>query len=193
MGCPRSLQSGTRECLSRRYARIAFAVTASILRAALAQGDWLTVWSQITLSDTYFLGERYLARFPKDPWDSNATRALRENVSRNDGSRLHWFGASLTDSFLCAHPHLRIGAPYEDLEKDLLPFRLAERAAEFKLYLARQADLSGIPAAALGVLAEPSARAVLRGGQLTDIYDWRSMLAAYAKLNESTFAEALGK
>lgn len=60
-------------------------------------------------------------------------------------------------------------------------------------YLAQVADHAGIPASALGSLAEPAARFVLKRLQLTDIYDWRSTLAAYASLDTKTLQEVLPK
>ncbi|MBZ5678130.1 MAG: hypothetical protein LAP61_28120 [Acidobacteriia bacterium] len=100
---------------------------------ALAENDWTAVWSSVTLSDLYFLGDRYLERYQTDPWQSPATRALREVAAHNDGSRLVWLGAEFDDLFLCSHPHLRTARPYEDLEKEILPGKVAERSAEFKL------------------------------------------------------------
>lgn len=160
---------------------------------ALAENDWKAIWASVTLSDLYFLGDRYLERYKTDPWQSPATRALREIAAHNDGSRLAWLGAEYDDLFLCSHPHLRTAPPYEDLEKEVLPGKVAERSAEFKLYLAQVADRAGIPASALGSLAEPSVRFVLKRLELTDIYDWRSTLAAYASLDVKTLQEVLPK
>jgi tetratricopeptide (TPR) repeat protein len=160
---------------------------------ALAETDWNAVWSSVTLSDLYFLGDRYLERYKTDPWQSPATRALRQVAAHNDGSRLAWLGPEFDDLFLCSHPHLRTAPPYEDLEKEVLPGKVAERSAEFKLYLAVVADRSGIPASALGSLAEPAARFVFKRLQLTDIYDWRSTLAAYASLDAQILEEVLPK
>jgi hypothetical protein len=38
------------------------------LIAALAERDWSTAWSCVTLSDLYFLGGRYLERYPAGGW-----------------------------------------------------------------------------------------------------------------------------
>jgi hypothetical protein len=112
------------------------------LLGALADGNWPAVWNLLTLSDLYFLSDRYLARYPKDPWTSAATQALRREAARNDGSRLALLGAQFPATFGCSHPHLRAAMPYEQYEKE--PFKLAERSAEFKLYLARYADSAGL-------------------------------------------------
>jgi hypothetical protein len=163
------------------------------LLGSLADANWSSVWNAVTLSDLYFLGDRYLQRYSKDPWQSPTTRALREWGKRNDGSRLQWLGSEFDDTFGCSHPHLRIAPPYEEYEKDLFPSKLAERSAEFKLYLAHYADAAGISAGALGAIAEPAARYVLKRLNMSDIHDWRSALAAYATLDGKAIEEALVK
>ena len=163
------------------------------LLGALADGNWSSAWSLVTLSDLYFLGDRYLERYSKDPWQSPATLALRRLIARDDGARLQWLGAEFDDTLGCSHPHLHSAPPYEQYEKDLFPTRLAERAAEFKLYLARYADIAGMPASDLGTMAEPAARAILKKMQLSDLHDWRSALAAFAGLNDKIAEEALAK
>jgi hypothetical protein len=161
------------------------------LLGALADGNWRSVWRVATLSDQYFLADRYLERYPQDPWDSPATRALRRELARNDGSRLAMLGAEFASTFGCSHPHLRGAMPYEEYEKDILPFKLAERSAEFKLYLARYADTAGLSASALERVAEPAARAILKRIQLSDVHEWRSVLAGYAGFDGKAWEEAL--
>jgi hypothetical protein len=163
------------------------------LLSALAEEDWKSVWESLTLSDLYFLGDRYLERYPKDAWQSPATEALRRAVAHNDGSRLELLGGEFADTLGCSDPHLRVAPPYEEYEKELLPERGAERSAEFKLYLARYADETGIPAAALGALAEPAARGILQKLQMSDDHDWRSELAAYAALDSKAVERGLAK
>jgi tetratricopeptide (TPR) repeat protein len=158
------------------------------LLGALADSNWRSVWKLLTLSDLYFLGDRYLARYPTDPWTSIATQALRRETKGNDGSRLAILGAEFAAIFGCSHPHLRDAMPYEEYEKD--PFKLAERSAEFKLYLARYADAAGLSASALGPVAENAARAILKQLQLSDIYDWRSVLASYSGFDGKGWEEA---
>jgi hypothetical protein len=161
------------------------------LLAALADGNWRSVWNVVTLSDQYFLGDRYLERYPKDPWDSPATRALRREMARNDGSRLAKLGNEFAATFSCSHPHLRSAMPYEEYEKDMIPFKLAERSAEFKLYLARYADTAGVSASDLAAVAEPAVRTILRHMQLSDAHDWRSVLEGYAHFDAKAWAEAM--
>jgi hypothetical protein len=161
------------------------------LLSALADGNWRSVWKVVTLSDQYFLADRYLERYPKDLWDSPATQAMRREMARNDGSRLEMLGTDFAATFGCSHSHLRGAMPYEEYEKDILPFKLAERSAEFKLYLARYADTAGLSASELGVVAEPAARAILKRIQLSDVHDWRSVLAGYAGFDGKAWEEAL--
>jgi hypothetical protein len=163
------------------------------LLGALADGNWASVWNLATLSDLYFLGDRYLERYAADPWQSPATRALRQLVGRNDGSRLQLLGTASLGMFGCSHPHLQTALPYEEYEKEMVPTRLAERSAEFKLYLAKYADAAGVPAPALAALAEPAARAILKRLVLSDVHDWRSVLAAYATLDGKAVERILAK
>jgi Flp pilus assembly protein TadD len=158
------------------------------LLGAVADGHWRAVWNVLTLSDLYFLADRYLAHYPTDPWTSPATQALRSEMKRNDGSRLTMLGGELLAISGCSHPHLRGTMPYEEYERD--PFKVAERSAEFKLYLVRYADTAGLSASALGGVAENAARAILKQLQLSDIYDWRSVLASYAGFDGKGWEEA---
>jgi hypothetical protein len=161
------------------------------LLAALAADSWSYVWGLISLSDLYFLGDRYLEHYAADPWKSPATIALRQASEHNNGSRLQALGGEFDETLNCSHPHLRMAPPYEEYEKDLLTGRLAERSAEFKLYLARYADAAGIPAAALEAVAEPAARAILKKLHMSDPHDWRSVLAAYQSLDDKTIQEVV--
>jgi tetratricopeptide (TPR) repeat protein len=161
------------------------------LLGALADGNWRSVWNVLTLSDLYFLAGRYLERYPADPWMTPATQGLRREAGRNDGARLQLLGAELSASFGCVHPHLHGAMPYEEYENDLIPSRLAERSAEFKLYLARYADTVGLSASSLGPVAETAARAILKGMQLSDLHDWRSVLAAFSGIDGKLMQEAV--
>jgi hypothetical protein len=161
------------------------------LLGALTDGAWRSVWNVVTLSDLYFLAGRYLERYQADPWVSPATQALRREVGRNDGARLQALGPELAASFGCAHPHLHAAMPYEEYENDMVPSRLAERSAEFKLYLARYADTAGLSASSLGSVAETAARAILKRMQLSDLHDWRSVLAGFSGIDGKLMQEAM--
>jgi hypothetical protein len=75
----------------------------------------------------------------------------------------------------------------------MLPGKLAERAAEFKLYLAVRADSLGVPAAALGLIAETLARQILAAANMSDLRDWSAIPAAMERLNDSALKTALDK
>ncbi len=165
---------------------------ADLLHGIGAEG-WKTVWKALTLSDLYFLGDRYLQRFAADPWQSPVTRALRRHVAVNDGARLHWLGANLGSLFDCSHPHLRSMAPYEEYERYMFPGKLAARSSEFKLYLALYFHREGIPAASMGAVAEPLAIALLRDLKMAGLRDWRATLAAFDALDGKLLEGVLTK
>ncbi len=157
----------------------------------IAARDWESALQALTLSDLYALSGRYLSRYRTDSWQSPVIAALRSVPAPADGSRLRQLGIVSTDLFGCSHPHLEEPGPYEQYERLLLPARLSERTAEFKLYLADLAERVGIPPAALGALAEPLARQVLAKAKMADIRDWRSMTAAFAAMDEPMLEAAL--
>jgi hypothetical protein len=145
----------------------------------------------VTLPDLFALGGRYLERYKSDPWSSPATAALRSVAHSNDGSRLSVLGAVTYHSFGCSHPHLLSDAPYEEYERHMMPVDIAERMAEFKLFLAIQADSMGLPPAALDKLAEPLAAKAFRNAKMTDYKDWRSLMAGYASITTKDLKQAL--
>ena len=155
--------------------------------------DWRKVWDSITLPDLFALGGRYLDRFKTDPWFSPVTLALRSVAAANDGSRLRTLGAITYHSFGCAHPDLLHDAPYEVYERHLLPDEMAERSAEFKLFLAFRADSIGADPAVLADVAETLAGKAFLAARMTDFGDWRSQLAAYASITPGDLEQALNK
>jgi hypothetical protein len=82
-------------------------------------------------------------------------------------------------------------APYEEYERMILPTKMAERVTELKLYLIDYAGQAGIPAAALGALAEPLAVEVLRKLQMADLKDWRPVPMAFSSLDEQSLISIL--
>jgi hypothetical protein len=70
-------------------------------------------------------------------------------------------------------------SPYEDSATILFPEYLAERVAEFKLYLACLFADQALPAGALSAVAEAAAREVLSGIQMTNLRDWQAVISAY--------------
>jgi 3-phenylpropionate/cinnamic acid dioxygenase small subunit len=59
--------------------------------------------------------------------------------------------------------------------------------------LAYAADNAGIPAAALGTIAERLAKSSFRRAQLADDRDWSGYLAAYSALDEEMVKSALNE
>jgi hypothetical protein len=149
------------------------------------------VWEAITLPDLFALGGRYLERYKTDPWSSPTTAALRSVARSNDGSRLYVLGAVPYHSFGCSHPHLQADAPYEEYERHMFPVDIAERMAEFKIFLAFQADSMGLAPAALDRVAEALAAKAFRNAKMTDFKDWRSLMAGYASITAKDVKQAL--
>jgi hypothetical protein len=91
----------------------------------------------------------------------------------------------------CDHSHLARLAPYEEFERVLMPMAMAERVSEFKLYLMLYAGEAGIPAAALGAVAEPVALEVMRKMQMADMKDWRPVGLAFSTVGDQHIRTAL--
>jgi hypothetical protein len=159
------------------------------LLAAASVGDWSRVWSTVTLSDLYFIGDEFLQRFEKDPWPSPVFRELRHVSATNDGQRLALIGAVAPTIDGCEEPHLRRLPPFEQFEPLLIPLKLAERSAELKLSLALRADRDGITPAGLEALAEPLARRVLGQLKLSDPRDWRSVERMFRSVENTSLTE----
>jgi hypothetical protein len=158
----------------------------------LAARDWVRVRHSLTLSDLYFIGDHFSTRYKDAPSPSLAAVALGRALSTNDGHRLQILGSLLPDVSGCSHPHLLRLPPFEDFEHRL-PDAMAQRATEFKLYLADYMDRRGIPAQAIAVFAEPVLRRLLAGLTMSDAHDWRSVLAVYGKIDDDLLEETLKK
>jgi len=157
----------------------------------IEEGNWREVWESVTLPDLFQLGGKYLERFRTDLWNSPLTASLRSLVAGNDGSRLNILGPIPYRSFGCNHPHLVADAPYEEYESKMFPDELAQRSAEFKLFLAFQADTLGVEPSDLGDIAETLAAKAFRSTQMTDFKDWRSLLAGFASIKPKDIRQAL--
>lgn len=164
-------------------------------RAELLTGiesrDWNQVWSSVMVPDLLALGGRYLQRFKTDSQPSPLFAALREVSATNDGSRLATLGSVTYYSFGCGHPHLQPNAPYEEYERHFFPDAIAERFAEFKLFLVLQADALGVQPPVLAEVAEALAAKAFRGAKMADFRDWRSLQAAYASITANDLKQAL--
>lgn len=157
----------------------------------IEEANWREVWESVTLPDLFVLGGKYLERFKTDLWNSPLTVSLRSVVAANDGSRLNTLGPIPYHSFGCSHPHLVPDAPYEEYESQVFPYELAERTADFKLFLALQADSLGVEPSALADVAETLASKAFRSTQMMDSKDWRSLLAGFASIKPKDIKQAL--
>jgi tetratricopeptide (TPR) repeat protein len=153
--------------------------------------NWRKVWDAVTLPDLFALGGKYLDHFKAEPWTSPATAELRRVASSNDGSRLPVLGAVTYHSFGCSHPHLMADAPYEEYERHMFPAEIAERTAEFKLFLVYQADSAGLAPGNLDKVAEPLAAKAFRNTKMSDAKDWRSLMAGYASITSKDLRLAM--
>jgi hypothetical protein len=164
-------------------------------RADLLNGieerDWQQVWASITLPDLFRLGGYYLQRSPNTPSASPVIAQLRSVTAANDGARLNILGRIPTHVLGCGHTHLVPDAPYEEYERQMLPTYMAERTAEFKLFLAYRADSVGVQPADLSQAAERLAAKAFSSSQMADYHDWRSLLAAYASITNDNLKTAL--
>jgi hypothetical protein len=86
---------------------------------------------------------------------------------------------------------LQTSAPYEEYERRLFPDEIAERSAEFKLFLVLQADALGVQPPVLAGVAEALASKAFRGAKMADFKDWRSLLAAYSSISANDLKQAL--
>jgi tetratricopeptide (TPR) repeat protein len=166
-----------------------------IRRADLMNGiesrNWGKVWASTLLPDLLSLGGKYVEHFKTDPWSSPVTSALRAIAATNDGSRLQVLGSFAYNTMGCGHPHLFTDAPYEEYERQLLPDEIAERSAEFKIFLAFLADRAGVQPSSLADVAEPLAEKAFQAAQMNSPSDWRSLLAAYATVTPDDLRKAL--
>ena len=84
-----------------------------------------------------------------------------------------------------------VDAPYEEYERRIFPQELAERSAEFKLFLAFQADRLGVEPSALADVAETLASKVFRNTQMMDSKDWRSLMTGFGTILPKDIKQAL--
>jgi hypothetical protein len=159
---------------------------------AIGRRDWGSAWGAVTVGDLYHLGEAALKEGSTAGWGSPVVQAAREEMARGP-HRMDLLGGTLRGVYGCDHPHLVLAAPYEEYEHEARPEDLAERAAEFKLYLAAFAAREGMPAAAMETLAEPLVRRLMGRMDLTDAHDWRAALESLNRLNDGAVEAVLDK
>ncbi len=164
-------------------------------RANLLNGieerDWQQVWASITLPDLFRLGGSYLRHYPAEAGASPVAVQLQTVAASNAGDHLDILGRIPNHVLGCAHPHLVSDAPYEEYERQISPTYIAERAAEFKLFLAFRADSLGVPPSDLSQAAETLAAKAFRSSQMVDYRDWRALLTAYASITSDNLKSAL--
>jgi hypothetical protein len=156
----------------------------------IASRNWRQVWNSITTPELLVLGGRHSQHFKTEPWPSEAAASLRSIEGKNDGSRLNVLGAIPYHILGCNHPHLHSDAPYEEYERHF-PVEMGERSAEFKVFLAFQADRLGLQPGILGQFAERLVLKAFRKAQMTDYRDWRSLLNAYASVGTTDLQQGL--
>lgn len=115
-------------------------------------------------------------------------QALEASGSR---SNVNYFGHIPYVAFGCGHLHFVSDAPYEEYARRLMEDDLAERTADFKLYLALRAHNLGVEPRELGQVAEKLASRAFAASQLFDYHDWRSLFAAFDSITNNDLKKAL--
>ncbi len=158
---------------------------------SIAAQDWDGAFKNLTMGDLYSLSVLYMQRYSSEAWQSPVIAALRRNSGTASEPRLRELGGSVTDLVGCSYPHLEVLGAYEEYERLLFPLKLAERAAEFKLYLADFAGRAGIPPAALNALGQPITLQIVKRMKMTNVNDWRAAHLAFAGLDEAAVLAAI--
>jgi len=84
-------------------------------------------------------------------------------------------------------------AAFEEYEHHLMPQHMGQRAAEFPLHLAEYMDRRKWPAAVWPAVAEPLAQEILRELPMSHMRDWRSVVAAFARIDDTMVERILEK
>ncbi|HXB75082.1 MAG TPA: hypothetical protein VNY05_43015 [Candidatus Acidoferrales bacterium] len=161
------------------------------LLLALARRDWDSLWPSLSLTDLYFLAARLRAAGVRQPEQSPAIAeylAYAGAVPEGAGE----LGPALVHVRRYTTPALVELAPYEDSATVIFPDYLAERVAEFKLYLACLFADQALPAGALSAVAEAAAREVLSDIQMTTVHDWQAVISAYSDFDAARLRDVMG-
>ena len=175
---------------SRTLGVLALARRADLLNG-IANRDWNSVWKSVPLPDLYTLGSEISRYSLPRAGTSPVLVELRALESSRGPRNLDYLGhvPYLADG--CGRLHMSVDAPYEEYARRLMPEDLAERTADFKLYLAFRADRAGIDPSELGRVAEKLAARAFGASQLIDYHDWRSLFAAYSSISTQDLKKAL--
>ena len=160
------------------------------LLVALTRRDWPSVWSSLSLTDLFFLAARLREAGVRQPDRSPAIAeylALANAIPEGSDA----LGPALVHLRRYTTPALVELAPYEDSATILFPDYLAERVAEFKLYLACLFADEALPAGALSAFAEAAAREVLSDIQMTNQYDWAAVISAYSDFDAARLRDVM--
>jgi tetratricopeptide (TPR) repeat protein len=160
------------------------------LLLALQRRDWDTVWSSLSLTDLFFLAARIRDASPPLTARSPAIGEYLSTAAIPEGVGV--LGPTLPTLRRYAVPTLVELPPYEETAAEPHPVYLAERLAEFKLYLAYLFARESLPPEGLPAVAEIAARGVLEDIQMSDYRDWTAVIAAYAGFDRSRLEEVLG-
>jgi hypothetical protein len=169
---------------------LALARRADLLNG-IATRDWTSVWKAVPLPDLYTLGSE-VSRYSLPHADTSPVLTELRALESSGGRRnIDYLGRipHLADG--CGHLHMSVDAPYEEYAGRLMQEDLAERTADFKLYLAFRADHAGVAPSELGRVAEKLAARAFAASHLADYHDWRSLFAAYSSISTQDLQKAL--
>jgi tetratricopeptide (TPR) repeat protein len=166
------------------------------LLLGLRNSNWDEVWSSVTLSDLYFLAGRLKAREEAGGSGLASTKspsidgylALKDSTPAEDS-----LGPMLERLRRRFGPGMIELPPYEEIAAESHPIHLAERVAEFKLYLVRLFAQNALPAEVLPTVAEAAARSIAADIQMTGLRDWQAVLHAYDGFTNARLREVMGK
>jgi hypothetical protein len=156
----------------------------AVLLSGIEERDWANAWASITLPDLFRLGGKYPLQFPGGSSSSLVVAQLRMTAANSQNTRIDILGGIPNHVLGCSHTHLVPDPPYEEYERLLMPTYMAERTAEFKLFLAYRANSVGLQPADLPNVAERLAARAFSASRMTDYHDWRSLLNAYASITD---------
>jgi tetratricopeptide (TPR) repeat protein len=161
------------------------------LVAGLRTADWQSIWASVSLSELYWLGTILQTSMTDSVGESPVLAGLKRAASTGARSpaRLRLLGNVYPEAIGNDIPRLEILPPYEDYAAQMFPSRIAERVAEWKLYLAVMADRAGLEPSTLDVLGEPLLLKACERLEMASAFDWESVLKRFAELKTSWLKE----